>query len=391
MEKVIIESEEEVESLLDDSNKERLIIYDETRIQSSSKIITIIINRGKRYFRPGIITFILLLLLLWIVRYYRILYRYHEEDILPPVPQEENELHCTLVSSRGLLKSCDVHDLNPISSHNELYKYDWKQLRDGSTVYVTTEAISNFAKYVMNTIEANFILISGDSDLSVWEDIFPNETSFHQFINHPRLLRWYAQNMVTNHPHPKLFHLPIGLDYHSRQDIIRNEIDMSTPIRIEAAIQTIRASSKPWSERLCQAYADFQFKLYTKYGQDRKDAIKFLPSESVYYERVRVTRTQGYKHQVEYAFVISPFGNGYDCHRTWEALVLGCIPIIHSSGLNSLYEGLPVLIVNDWSEVTVDLMSRTIKNFSNRSFQYDKLTLKYWTEIISNKHNNNFR
>jgi len=349
-----------------------------------------ILKTGKRYFRPCIAFILLSLFIIWIIRYYQILRR-HNKDILPPVPQEENELHCLLVSSRGILKSCDVHDLSPVSGRKELYKYDWKRLKAGSTVYITTEAISNFAKYVMNTIKVDFILVSGDSDWTVWEDIFPNEGAFHQFVNHPRLLRWYAQNMVvTNHPpHPKLFHLPIGLDYHSRQDMIGNEIDMSTPIRIEAAIQTIRASSKPWSERRCQAYADFQFKLRTKHGQDRKDAIKLLPSESVYYEPERVTRIQGYKHQVEYAFVISPFGNGYDCHRTWEALVLGCIPIIHSSALNPLYEGLPVLIVNDWSEVTVDLMSRTIKNFTSRSFQYDKMTLKYWTEIISNKHNYN--
>jgi hypothetical protein len=36
--------------------------------------------------------------------------------------------------------------------------------------------------------------------------------------------------------------------------------------------------------------------------------------------------------KINYAFVASPYGGGPDCHRTWEALILGCIPIVKSSG-----------------------------------------------------------
>ena len=35
----------------------------------------------------------------------------------------------------------------------------------------------------------------------------------------------------------------------------------------------------------------------------------------------------------QYAFVASPPGNGFDCHRTWEALVLGCIVIVQNSSV----------------------------------------------------------
>ena len=51
-------------------------------------------------------------------------------------------------------------------------------------------------------------------------------------------------------------------------------------------------------------------------------------------------------------FVISPPGNGEDCHRTWEALLIGCYPIVLSPTLNPLYEKLPVIIVSSWDEVT---------------------------------------
>jgi hypothetical protein len=75
---------------------------------------------------------------------------------------------------------------------------------------------------------------------------------------------------------------------------------------------------------------------------------------------------------------------GMDCHRTWEALCLGCIPIVKTSPLNSLYDGLPVLILNDWSDLTEELMQSTVLDFKERQseFQMEKLTLKYWVDLI---------
>ena len=32
-----------------------------------------------------------------------------------------------------------------------------------------------------------------------------------------------------------------------------------------------------------------------------------------------------------YKFALSPEGNGIDCHRTWECLYLGVIPIVKKS------------------------------------------------------------
>ena len=49
-------------------------------------------------------------------------------------------------------------------------------------------------------------------------------------------------------------------------------------------------------------------------------------------------------------FVPSPAGNGLDCHRTWEAMYLGAIPVV----LKSEFCGdssWPVLVVDDWDEI----------------------------------------
>ena len=45
-----------------------------------------------------------------------------------------------------------------------------------------------------------------------------------------------------------------------------------------------------------------------------------------------------------YQFVISPEGNGVDCHRHYEALMAGCIPIMEENQeVQQKYKGCPIL------------------------------------------------
>ena len=145
-----------------------------------------------------------------------------------------------------------------------------------------------------------------------------------------------------------------------------------------------------------------------KFGYMRTDVINDVPHELVFYEPIILDRKESWEKQSEYAFVLSPHGNGLDCHRTWEALILGCIPIVRTSPIDSLYEGLPVLIVNDWNNINNELLQNTIDQFKNMSlscnsrrefpdnldlaapqasakspFSYEKLTLSFWMDKIN--------
>ena len=55
-------------------------------------------------------------------------------------------------------------------------------------------------------------------------------------------------------------------------------------------------------------------------------------------------------------FVLSPPGNGLDCHRTWEALMMGAVPIILSSALDPLFNNIPTIIIDDWSKLTENFL-----------------------------------
>ena len=38
-------------------------------------------------------------------------------------------------------------------------------------------------------------------------------------------------------------------------------------------------------------------------------------------------------------------GNGLDTHRTWEALLMGAMPVTVHTTLDRLFEGLPVIVI----------------------------------------------
>ena len=82
-------------------------------------------------------------------------------------------------------------------------------------------------------------------------------------------------------------------------------------------------------------------------------------------------------------FVISPAGNGLDTHATWEALMAGCIPIVPKSPLDPLFEDLPVWLVESWSEVTDESVTKMSGRFRQRKkFNWAKLFVPWWREKI---------
>ena len=53
----------------------------------------------------------------------------------------------------------------------------------------------------------------------------------------------------------------------------------------------------------------------------------------------------------------------------WEALLVGAIPVTASSPMDSLLRRLPVLIVDDWDEITLVLLQDTFREFEGLRVQ----------------------
>ena len=289
------------------------------------------------------------------------------------------ENNCFFVSSRGILNSCNIKSDIPISSIRQLYHYDWTNLREGCTVYICNSAIPTFA-VILDKLPCRIILVSGDCDECCPMDLFPIEKGFETFIENEKIIHWFSQNLIIQHP--KMSQIPIGLDYHTMtySDMWGN---MISPLEQEKLLLNIRNTSLPFFERKIKIYSNFHFALNTKFAKDRVDAFFQIPEDLIYYEPSKIERLESWKNQSKYAFVASPHGNGLDCHRTWEALCLGCIVIVKTSPLDHLYNGLPVLIVEEWYCITEKVLLDTMAKCKEMDFQYEKLSLKYWMDKIN--------
>jgi len=85
-------------------------------------------------------------------------------------------------------------------------------------------------------------------------------------------------------------------------------------------------------------------------------------------------------------FVFSPDGNGMDCVRTWEALYLGCYPIVERHVFTEEFaKELPILVVDDWSYITEDFLSVEYERMTAREWNWDALTVEWWDGLIGSR------
>ena len=308
------------------------------------------------------------------------------------------ENNCYFVSSRGFLKSCDFHSQTPKSSWSYDTEYlinmvNSNNMFDNMSIYLCTDVIPFFNKVILPKIHNNFYLVTGDSDARVPNghiDIYHNcrpleESTCLEIIAHPKLIKWFAQNCVFTNviitsTNNKICQLPIGLDYHTISDnpskFWRHENEGSTPRFQEMILKNIIKTMVPFYERKNKIFVNI-------IGEERLSPIKNIPQELVEYNLNYMTRTVLWNEIKKYTFVFSPYGNGPDCHRHWEILCLGSIPIIKTFGSDQMFEDLPVLIVNDWSDINQNLLENTLTKFKNTKFNYDKLLLKYYVDQFS--------
>jgi hypothetical protein len=294
---------------------------------------------------------------------------------------------CYYINSRGILKSCDFHSPNPKSSCNNDTLYLLFMLKsqfDGMSIYVCSDLLCFFVINILPKIHNKFVLVSGDSDMCVpREALNIKETSL--LLKSHYLIKWFIQNTQIQ-DNDKIIQLPIGLDYHTisnnenHQWKLPNESHL--PENQERVLLHIKAKTKPFYERIPEIYVNFS-KNNDRFG-DRQKSLESIPQSLLVINANFTPRTINWQNIINYTFVLSPFGIGMDCHRTWEALCLGCIPIVRAPNFKKMFEDLPVLIVDNWSDINQTLLQKTMTEFRTKEFKYDKLTLSYWVNKIRN-------
>lgn len=299
------------------------------------------------------------------------------------------------VGSRGILHSCDVKPNEPKSGSTDIgylgnLDATWNSLTNDfsekrrakppASIYVCTDAIPHFSANVLPKINWNFNLVSGDSDTRVSPDI--QGDAFFSIINSPYLNSWFAQNKAVLFD--RLFSLPIGLDFHTLwSDPLAFGGGPLLPSSQEAELQSVLNNAPPLNDRILKMHCNWHFQIDRG---DRMECLHKIDRSLCHLEEIFSNRLQAWKNQSHYAFVLSPEGAGLDCHRTWEALALGCIPIVKRNAFSDLYQYLPVLVVDDWGDINLQLLQDALKQHSVTPLHMQKLTMQYWVGKISELH-----
>jgi len=238
-----------------------------------------------------------------------------------------------------------------------------KKVRAGDVVFVKTdwEHLRIFFRRYHPQIVSPYILLTHNSDHSA-------PGPFSKYLEDPKLLAWFAQN-VEAEPHPKLHPIPIG---------IANKCwGHGEPRIFSSSMALEKDQDRPY---LC--YLNFQPSTYPK---ERTFVWDLFAKQSwcvVSEPKALASYLQDLSRS---KFVLSPRGNGLDCHRTWEALLMGAIPIVRTSSLDPLFSDLPVLIVKNWEIISPSYLNEQYELIRQKTYNLEKVFIQYWIQRIFSK------
>ncbi len=136
--------------------------------------------------------------------------------------------------------------------------------------------------------------------------------------------------------------------------------------------------------------ADFHFNdtaISRKFGETRTEIREQLANNPnvIWPAQRSMDPLEPRRRYARHAFVIVTYGRGLDGHRTWEALLLGCIVIVKKGPLDVHYRGLPVVSIEEWEEITAENLARWLAEFGSsfdRSRVAQLLSMEHWSRQI---------
>lgn len=237
--------------------------------------------------------------------------------------------------------------------------FDPQKVKTGNVIFVKTDLLQEFFQQKHPLISCRYILLTHNSD-------YPIPGPYTSMLDDSKLIAWFGQN-VENYTHPKLHPIPIGLAnrYWAHGDV--KVFDKAREVMHRASRNGLLYMNFEISTNCHERNPVYHmFK--------NKPFCRTSTPKALYYYLM---------DYAQYKFTLSPRGNGVDCHRTWEALYMNTIPIVKSSACDQLYDGLPVIIVTDWAEVTEEFLNKKYEEISKKSYNnLERIYADYWFKMI---------
>lgn len=241
-------------------------------------------------------------------------------------------------------------------------RFNPENVKRGDILFVDYNCLSDFAERILPKINDPILLITANYGTRADQ---PMPGPYASLLDDWRIAAWFVQN-IDRPPTEKLLPIPIGIANKYWEHGDTSLFDTWVP------------QSLAKKERKIFCYLNYTLL------PNRADCTHHFQNLGIPREK-----SKPFKEYLEdlsqSIFVASPPGCGLDCHRTWEALLMGCYPIVLSSSLNPLYETLPVVIVRDWSEATMGFLENQqerLQKLKDHAGSRDRLYAPYWFEKV---------
>jgi hypothetical protein len=117
-----------------------------------------------------------------------------------------------------------------------------------------------------------------------------------------------------------------------------------------------------------------------KFGFNRRKIEYGLTMRGIY--NLPFVRKETYwRALLDHKFIVSPEGNGIDCHRHYEALMAGCIPIVEDDPqIREKYAGCPVLYTTKrYMDITESYLVKKYNEMLDTTYDFSCLFLSHYT------------
>jgi hypothetical protein len=221
----------------------------------------------------------------------------------------------------------------------------------------------------------SYILITGVGDMPVNEWLFS--------LKPKCIKKWFAIN--TDYVHPDLVPLPLG--FGQNKSPFRCNIT-----NFDAAEKIFNLTPTVENKIINQIHVSFSIEPYPNHRNRVKEILyknKLVQTKKLNNANCSATTQIPWEENIndskKYLFVASPRGNGIQCHRTWEILFSGCIPIVdrHFS-YDHCCKNLPLIQVDNWEQITLQFLEPWISLYKEGKLfkNTEELTLEYWEKKI---------
>jgi hypothetical protein len=235
--------------------------------------------------------------------------------------------------------------------------FDTNRVQHGDVIFVKGEYLHFFFKKIHRRINKRYILVTHNSD-------DPAPGRFPYLLPDDKIIAWFGQNCDAFHP--KFFPIPIG--------IANKYLYYGNP----QAVDEIRQKAMAMHDRPVLIYLNITASTHS----GRQQVENFFSNKPWCVKSKRKPYKDYLEDLTRCKFVISPAGTGLDCFRTWEVLLMGATPVMLHSTLDPLFEGLPVLLVNNWSEVTEEFLKAAYERMKTQTFKMERMFADYWLKKI---------